>query len=69
LFLNFSGSLFLSSPVSTAIKAVKPVVLRSPAVDEFSRECVEFFVEAARLFRSRPSVGEIYGLLYASQFL
>jgi DNA-binding transcriptional ArsR family regulator len=53
--------------VSTAIKAVQPVVPRSLAADEFSRECVEFFGEAMQLFGFSPSVGEIYGLLYASQ--
>ena len=53
--------------MSTAIKAVQPVVPRSPVADEFSRECVEFFGEAVQLFRGPPSVGEIYGLLYASQ--
>ena len=50
-----------------AIKAVQPVVPRSPAADEFSCECVEFFGEAVQLFGVGPSVGEIYGLLFASQ--
>lgn len=59
--------MFFSSHVSTAIKAARPVVPRSPAVDEFSRECVEFFGDAVQLFRGPTSVGEIYGLLYASQ--
>ena len=53
--------------MSTAIKAAQPVISRSPGADEFSRECVEFFGEAVQLFRGPPSVGEIYGLLYASQ--
>jgi DNA-binding transcriptional regulator GbsR (MarR family) len=53
--------------VSTASNAVKPVVQRSPIADEFSRECVEFFSEAVQLFGLvPPSVGQIYGLLYAS---
>lgn len=53
--------------MSTAINAVQPVVPRSPAADEFSRECVEFFGEAVQLLGlGPPSVGEIYGLLYAS---
>ncbi|HVZ64209.1 MAG TPA: MarR family transcriptional regulator [Opitutaceae bacterium] len=36
------------------------------AAPEFSRECVEFFSEAAQIFGVPPSVGQIYGLLYAS---
>ena len=53
--------------MSTAIKAVQPVVPRSPVADEFSRECVEFFGGAVQLFGLvPPSVGQIYGLLYAS---
>ncbi len=54
--------------MSTAIKAVQPAVPRFLAADEFSRECVEFFGETVQLFGfGPPSIGEIYGLLYASQ--
>jgi DNA-binding transcriptional regulator GbsR (MarR family) len=56
----------LIAPVSTAIKAIRPVLARVPDADEFSRDCVEFFGEAVQLFGMSPSVGEIYGLLYAS---
>jgi len=52
--------------LSTPIEAIQPVIDRSPAGAEFSRECVEFFGEAVQLFGVPPSVGEIYGLLYAS---
>ena len=53
--------------MSTAIDAVQPMVPRPPAADVFSRGCVEFFAEAVQLFGISPSVGQIYGLLYASQ--
>ena len=33
---------------------------------EFEAECVAFFVEAVQVFGVPPSVGQIYGLLYAS---
>jgi len=33
---------------------------------EFSRECVKFFGEIVEIFSVPPSVGQIYGLLYAS---
>lgn len=33
---------------------------------EFSRECVAFFAEAVQLFGVPKSVGQIYGVLYAS---
>jgi DNA-binding transcriptional regulator GbsR (MarR family) len=59
--------MLLSCAVSTGIKTVQRVVPGSLVVDEFSRECVEFFGGAVQLFRGPPSVGEIYGLLYASQ--
>lgn len=32
----------------------------------FARECAQFFEETVRLFGVPPSVGQIYGLLYAS---
>lgn len=53
--------------MSTAIAAVQPSVPRTHAADGFSRECVAFFGEAVQLFGVPPSVGQIYGLLYASQ--
>jgi DNA-binding transcriptional regulator GbsR (MarR family) len=53
--------------VSTASNAVQAIVQRSPGADEFSRACVGFFSEAVQLFGLvPPSVGQIYGLLYAS---
>jgi DNA-binding transcriptional regulator GbsR (MarR family) len=52
--------------VSNAIAAVQPVVRRSRAADEFSRECAELFGQAAQMFGVPPSVGQIYGLLYSS---
>jgi DNA-binding transcriptional regulator GbsR (MarR family) len=67
LLLNFSGLAVPFIPVSAAIKSVQPVVSLSATTDEFSRECVDFFGEAVQLFRGPPSVGEIYGLLFASQ--
>lgn len=36
------------------------------AQTEFVRECVEFFAEAVQLFGVPKSVGQIYGVLYAS---
>jgi DNA-binding transcriptional regulator GbsR (MarR family) len=33
---------------------------------EFSRECVKFFGEIVQIFGVPPSVGQIFGLLYAS---
>lgn len=52
--------------MSSAIKAVQQAVPRSRLADEFSLECVEFFGEVVQLFGVPSSVGEIYGLLYAS---
>jgi DNA-binding transcriptional regulator GbsR (MarR family) len=52
--------------VSTPNKAASPAA-RFSVLDDFSRECADFFGEAVQLFGVSPSVGEIYGLLYASQ--
>lgn len=41
--------------------AAPPVPARA-----FARECVEFFADVVRVFGVPPSVGQIYGLLYAS---
>jgi DNA-binding transcriptional regulator GbsR (MarR family) len=53
--------------MSSPIEVAQPVAHRSPAAEEFSRECMKFFGEAVQLFWIPPSVGQIYGLLYASQ--
>jgi DNA-binding transcriptional regulator GbsR (MarR family) len=37
-----------------------------PKTREFTRECVELFAEVVQVFGVPPSVGQIYGLLYAS---
>jgi len=54
-------------PLSIAGESSQASVLRSEIIDEFSRECVEFFAEAVQPFGVSPSVGQIYGLLFASQ--
>ena len=38
-----------------------------PELDEFQRECVEIFQRAAAAFSLAPSVGQIYGLLFANE--
>jgi len=53
--------------VRTPIEPARPGASRFTTVDEFSSECVEFFGEAVQLFGVPHSVGQIYGLLYASQ--
>lgn len=53
--------------MKTAINTDERVIAQSAANDEFSRECVKFFGDAVQLFRGPTSVGEIYGLLFASQ--
>jgi len=39
---------------------------RAALTPEFEAECVAFFVEVVQVFGVPPSVGQIYGLLYAS---
>jgi len=46
-------------PLSTAISELTPA-------GDFERECVSFFAEVVQLFGVPKSVGQIYGLLYAS---
>jgi DNA-binding transcriptional regulator GbsR (MarR family) len=53
--------------MSTAIETIQAVAFRSTAIDEFCRESVEFFGEVVQLFGISPSVGQIYGLLFAYQ--
>lgn len=38
-----------------------------PELDDFQRECVAVFQRAAAAFSLAPSVGQIYGLLFASE--
>jgi DNA-binding transcriptional regulator GbsR (MarR family) len=38
-----------------------------PEMDDFQRECVAIFQRAAAAFSLAPSVGQIYGLLFASE--
>ena len=38
-----------------------------PPLDDFQRECVAIFQRAAAAFSLAPSVGQIYGLLFASE--
>jgi len=38
-----------------------------PSLDDFQRECVAIFQRAAAAFSLAPSVGQIYGLLFASE--
>jgi DNA-binding transcriptional regulator GbsR (MarR family) len=62
LFWDSTQSTELSAPTlaSTANS------LRRIENDAFARECVAFFGEAVQIFGVPPSVGQIYGLLYAS---
>lgn len=44
----------------------RPGVGRSPALDPFQTECIAVFQRAAVAFSLAPSVGQIYGLLFAT---
>lgn len=52
----------MPSHFQQAVSALRP----GWAQREFERECVDFFSEAVQLFGVPKSVGQIYGLLYAS---
>jgi DNA-binding transcriptional regulator GbsR (MarR family) len=59
------GALFPFNPIAS----VKPLIAPSNSVEEladFERDCIDLFVHAAQLLSIPRSVGEIYGLLYAS---
>ena len=49
-----------------SVASIPPSAAARPRVREFTRECVEFFAEGVQVFGVPPSVGQIYGLLYAS---
>ncbi len=51
-------------PVESPFTAASPAATR--AQREFARECVDFFAEVVQLFGVPKSVGQIYGLLFAS---
>lgn len=53
----------MSSPASSDSTAA---VLQPEVSPEFTRECVEFFAELVGVFGLGRSVGQIYGLLFAS---
>ena len=53
--------------VAPLIETAPSVAPCTEATDDFSCECVEFFGEVVQLFGVAPSVGQIYGLLYASK--
>ncbi|MBU3666284.1 MAG: hypothetical protein FGM15_10490 [Chthoniobacterales bacterium] len=38
-----------------------------PELDDFQQECVEIFQRAAAAFSLAPSIGQIYGLLFATE--
>ena len=59
--------MFRFALVSPLIETAQPVAACSQVSDDFSRECVEIFSEVMQLFGIAPSVGQIYGLLYASE--
>ena len=53
-----------SAPAKPA--APPPSLSPSPSLSLFTRECAAFFSEAVQVFGVPKSVGQIYGLLYAS---
>jgi hypothetical protein len=54
------------SPVLPVNGTRKPPGDKAALTPDFEAECVEFFVEVVQVFGVPPSVGQIYGLLYAS---
>lgn len=54
--------------LSPATESVDPLINSLPSAGEFEDECVAFFGEIVQLFGVSASVGNIYGLLYASPY-
>jgi HTH-type transcriptional regulator, glycine betaine synthesis regulator len=58
--------MFTWGEVRAPSQSAEAIEVRSQLKDEFSTECRAFFGEVVQLFGISPSVGQIYGLLYAS---